>query len=118
MAVIRENIRKNLGYYLSLKKMSQKEFAEKIGVSQSSVTCWLKGKNSPDIEVVARICDVLEISVLDLFGSNEKRKMLDNISNAKSKQALEEFKKLKPEFQDYVLQQMQKLKELQDETDK
>ena len=37
-------------------------------MSQSSVTCWLKGKNSPDIEMVARICDVLDISVVDLFG--------------------------------------------------
>lgn len=72
MGEIRENIRKNLGYYLTLKKMSQKELAEKLGVSQASVTCWIKGKNSPDIEAVAQICKILNITVTDLFGTNSK----------------------------------------------
>ena len=70
MGEIRENVRKNLGYYLSLKSISQKELAERLGVSQSAVTNWMKGKNSPDIETVAQICKVLEISVIDLFGTD------------------------------------------------
>lgn len=72
MGEIRDNIRRNLAYYLALKDISQKDFAERLGVSQSSVTCWIKGKNSPDIEIVAQICNLLEISVADLFGMDSR----------------------------------------------
>jgi len=70
MGEIRENVKRNLGYYLSLKGMSQKGLAERLGVSQAAVTNWIKGKNSPDIEAVARICDILDITVLELFGTD------------------------------------------------
>lgn len=68
MGEIRENVKQNLGYFLSLRGMSQKELAMKLGVSQSAVTNWIKGKNSPDIEMVALICQHLHISVAELFG--------------------------------------------------
>lgn len=70
MGEVRENVRKNLGYYLSLRKLSQKDLADKLNVSQSAVTNWIKGKNSPDIETVSQICEILNISVVDLFGSD------------------------------------------------
>ncbi len=69
MGEIRDNVKRNLGYYLSLKEISQKELAEKLNVSQSAITNWIKGKNSPDIETVVQICDILDISVVDLFGT-------------------------------------------------
>lgn len=90
---IRDNVKRNLGYYLSLRGISQKELSQKLGVSQSAVTNWVKGKNSPDIEVVAQICDVLDISVSDLFGKKEG-KQLDNIE----KSLLEQYRN-KPELQ-------------------
>ncbi len=71
MGEIRDNVKRNLGYYLSLRGMTQKELAEKLSVSQSAVTNWIKGKNSPDIEVVAQICEILNISVVELFGTND-----------------------------------------------
>lgn len=71
---IRDNVRRNLGYYLSTKGLSQKELAEKLSVSQSAVTNWIKGNNSPDIEMVAQICDILDITVVDLFGTNSNDK--------------------------------------------
>jgi len=70
MKKVRENIQRNLGYYLTLKDISQREFADELGVSQSSVTCWLKGKNAPDIELVAKICDFFNITISDLFGTD------------------------------------------------
>lgn len=68
MKEIRENVKRNLGYYLSLRGMSQKNLADALGVTQAAVTNWIKGKNSPGIETVAQICTILDISVSDLFG--------------------------------------------------
>lgn len=74
MGEIRDNVQKNLIYYLSLKGISQKKLAEMLHVSQSAVTNWIKGKNSPDIEIVSEICDILDITVTQLFGMEETEK--------------------------------------------
>lgn len=68
---IRKNVQINLKYYLKIKKISQKELSKKLNVSQSAVTNWIKGSNSPDIEMVAKICDILDISVNQLFGTEK-----------------------------------------------
>ena len=103
MGEIRENVKKNLGYYLSLRGISQKELSERLSVSQSAVTNWIKGKNSPDIETVAQICNVLEISVIDLFGADiTKEPSPDSSSN--TEKMLSTFLKLNEEGQERVLQ--------------
>ena len=90
MGEIRDNVKKNLGYYLSFTGISQKELAEKLKVSQSAVTNWIKGKNAPDIETVAQICDILGISVTELFGTDgnsqysEKEKLLIRMYRSKA----------------------------------
>ncbi|WP_027398541.1 helix-turn-helix domain-containing protein [Anaerovorax odorimutans] len=96
MGEIRDNVTRNLCYYLSLKGISQKEFAKKLSVSQSAVTNWIKGKNSPDIEMVAQICDILEISVVDLFGTNSNIYYTDE-----EKEIIRQYRK-KPELQNAV----------------
>ena len=70
MGVIRDNLQRNIGYYLSFYNMSQKDLADKLGVSQSAVTNWIKGKNSPDIELVAELCNIFGVSITDLMGMN------------------------------------------------
>ena len=54
------------------KKLSQKEFARLIGVSNSRVSNWEMGINRPDVDILSTICDVLEVSadaLLDLHTS-------------------------------------------------
>lgn len=77
MGEIRDNVRHYLGYYLALNGITQKELAEKLSVSPSAVTNWIKGKNSPDIESVARICDIFNISVVELFGTDGSNRYTD-----------------------------------------
>ena len=96
MGVIRDNVKRNLGYYLSLKGISQKDLAERLSVSQSAVTNWIKGKNSPDIEVVANICEILGITVIDLFGTDGSDQYTDQ-----EKKLLEQYRN-KPELQQAV----------------
>ena len=55
------------------KKMTQQELAEKLGVSDKSVSRWENGKNMPDVSLYKLLCDELNISVNDLI-SGEKIK--------------------------------------------
>lgn len=67
----REKIMRSLQHYISESKYSQKEIAEKLGVSRSSVTNWLEGKNSPDVELVMPICELLNITIEQFYGVEE-----------------------------------------------
>lgn len=49
------------------KGFTQIEFAEKLGVSNKSVSRWETGKNMPDVSLFLPICDVLDISVNELI---------------------------------------------------
>ena len=49
------------------KGITQIEFAEKLGVSNKSVSRWETGKNMPDVSLFLSICDVLDISVNELL---------------------------------------------------
>ena len=68
MGELREAIRASLERHIAESGYSQKEIAEKLGVSKSSVTNWVKGKNSPDVELVLPICKLLNISVREFYG--------------------------------------------------
>lgn len=96
MGEIRDNLKKNLGYYLSLRGISQKELAKRLNISQAAITNWIKGKNSPDIETVALICDILDISVTALFGTDEHSQYTDQ-----EKRLIKEYHN-RPELQNAI----------------
>lgn len=64
-------LRKRAGY-------SQEQLARKLGVKQSSVSLWEKGKNNPDTETLAMLAKVFNVP-LDFFLSDEPRRELDSI---------------------------------------
>jgi len=49
------------------KEMTQMEFAEKLGVSNKSISRWETGKNMPDVSLFIPICELLDISVNELI---------------------------------------------------
>ena len=74
MGELREAIRSSLERHIAESGYSQKEIAEKLGVSKSSITNWIKGKNSPDVELVLPICKLLNISVREFYGEPDTEK--------------------------------------------
>ena len=48
--------------------LSQKQLAEKIGVSNSRVSNWEQGLNRPDADILAAICVALDVSPSLLLG--------------------------------------------------
>ena len=63
--------------------LTQREFAEILGISDKSVSKWECGKGMPDISIMLPICDVLKIDLNELF-SGEK------LTDADYKQKAEE----------------------------
>jgi len=53
--------------YREDRNLSQKDFAEKIGVSNSRVSNWEQGINRPDVDLLKKICEVLNVSPSELL---------------------------------------------------
>ena len=51
----------------TLKSISQRELAEKIFVTRSTIAKWENGYNLPDTFMIKRICKVLEVNEYDLI---------------------------------------------------
>lgn len=61
--------------YREERKLSQKQFAELMGISNSRVSNWEQGINRPDADILADICRVLDVSpsaLLDVHLSDEE----------------------------------------------
>ena len=66
-----EHIGKFIAECRKQKKMTQVELAEKLGVTEKSVSNWENGRNMPDLSLFKPICDILDISINELM-SGEK----------------------------------------------
>lgn len=53
--------------YREMCGFSQKELAQKIGVSNSRVSNWEQGINRPDADILADICKALNVSPSELL---------------------------------------------------
>ena len=63
-------------------KVTKKEFAERFGVSSTSVIRWITEENAPAVELIPQICDYLGISVDQFLGhasvsDESEKKLLD-----------------------------------------
>lgn len=54
------------------KNLNQTEFASIVGIKQSQVSEWLKGKSKPGYDSLKAICLALNISADDILGLNEE----------------------------------------------
>ncbi len=82
--VIAQNIRK----YRKEQKMTQKDLADKIGVSVSAVSNWEKGNNVMTIDNLFDVCNALDVPIskmseLDIFQcSKYEQQMIINFREA------------------------------------
>lgn len=68
MSSIKVEIAKNLTYYRKKSGFTQKELAEKLGVRHNSISAWENEKNSIDVEVLFDICEILNVTINDMYG--------------------------------------------------
>lgn len=60
--------------YLAEKGISQKEFADRTGISQSTVSDWRRKGTNPSADKIMIICEVLDITPYDLLSGTENEK--------------------------------------------
>lgn len=93
--------------------LSQREFGEKLGVSRDVISNIEYGRVQPKDLLLRHICQLYNVNEHwlltgegEMFENNEQE-------HKKLEEALKIFKTLKPAFQDYALEQIKKLAELQ-----
>ena len=69
-------IRENLQTLRKIKKYSQEEVAEKIGVSRQAVAKWESGESVPDLSNSLALAKLYEVTLDDLVNYDEKREPL------------------------------------------
>jgi len=64
-----------IGNFISAKRreknLTQEQLAEKLDVSNKTVSKWENGKSMPDYETIERLCDELDITIAELLDGEE-----------------------------------------------
>lgn len=60
-------------------KMTQEELAQKIGVSINAVSKWERGLNLPDASIMKELCQILNITLVELFDGEYKNLEVKNL---------------------------------------
>lgn len=89
---------------------TQEDLAELCGVDASCISRWETGKWSPSTANSARLAQALKVSVEDLYDNGKSE-----IEDIATKQAVAEFKELKPKERGFVLTIIRELKKLRGE---
>ncbi len=95
-------------------QLSQREFGERLGVSRDVISNMEYGRVQPKPLLLKHLCDLygvdpqwLDTGAGPMFIGSSKR-------NKKADEAMAIFQSLRPEFQDYALEQIRRLAKLQD----
>lgn len=89
--------------YRKMKGISQKAFAEKLGVSAGNLCEWEKGRIEPSINALIKMSELLDISVDELIG---KDTALTVRQDDKREQLLHYFDLLDGDSQNHLLEIM------------
>ena len=69
-----EKIGKFIANLRKEQKLTQEELAEKLGVTDKSVSRWENGKNMPDYSILKELCNILDIDVNEFLCGEKIRK--------------------------------------------
>ena len=98
----------NLRMLRKQRGMTIEELARKFDLSKSSVSQYETGKREPSNETLAKLAAYFEVSVGYLIGVEE-----ENQSDYSVDIVYSTFRELRPEYQEYVLKQIDLLLEIQ-----
>lgn len=78
------------------KNLTQAQLAEKLGITDRAISKWETAKSMPDTGLMSELCELLGISVNELFSGEKLNLMEDYRKNAESNlMALKEMEETK-----------------------
>ena len=77
---IKITVAQNLKYYRELNKLTQKQLAEALGVKHNTISSWESGLNSIDVSILFKICEVLNISISEVYGVKGPKSNKENVT--------------------------------------
>ena len=63
---------KNLKFFRLKKKMTKKDLAKKCGLSQMAITNYENGTRRPDIEIIEKLAEALDVYVVDFLSAHNQ----------------------------------------------
>ena len=95
--------------------MTQKEFSEETGISQSTISDWKRKGTNPSADKILKICEVLKVTPYELLGENETGRNAGNpemsAGNETEKIILEGFRNLSDRKKERILGYLAALQE-------
>lgn len=105
MSTVKEEIAKNLLFYRKKAGLTQKQFADMLGVKNTAVSNWESGNNSIDIETLFAACEVFGVTLNDMYGkySTDSCSSVQDLP-ADESQLLATYRALNNQGKEYILQ--------------
>lgn len=76
---------RKIRYYREKKGMEQKELAQKLGIIGNAISNWENGRARPDITMLPKISEILEVSLEDLFDVPLPPAVIDSVQKERPK---------------------------------
>lgn len=94
------NFAKNLKYIRKKKNIDQQVMAEDLGVAQSTLSCWESGIRTPNLDMVAKIAEYLQID--KDFITNDFTQLEKNINTKEYEELINKYDKLSGEDKELI----------------
>lgn len=94
---LKNQIALNIKYYRKKAGITQKQLAELVGVTSTAVSNWESGQNSINTEILFKVCEVLNVSLNDIYSTTpsafleQQKKTAPEDGLSESKRKLIEF---------------------------
>ncbi len=95
-------------------QMSQREFGERLGVSRDVISNLEYERVQPKELLIRHICDLYNVNRTWMDSGEGPMFCQEPKYNKMAEEALSIFQSLRPEFQDYALEQIRQLARLQE----
>ena len=72
----------NIGKFIQKKRreknLTQEQLAERLGISNKTISKWENGKSLPDYSIISPLCEELGVTISELLCGNEKEDTKNN----------------------------------------
>lgn len=98
----------NLVYYIETHKVTQREVAKSIGVTESSITDWITKRHYPRLDKIQLLAEFFGIQMTDLVEPREEKPVAaEREITEKEQLALELFHKIPDDRKEFFIKMLQ-----------